>query len=135
MSRTRKAPAVRGSSPTTSPNETPEPQLTDHSNSTTPEKVREVSKNHQNMLKNEQMGGDLVIFKTNASDISNSVANNNPKPDLVEDVNRAVLQNRKSDQNNGVSTHNGSHLNNNNNLHFQNFRYSSLFGNSNEKGS
>lgn len=110
MSRTRKGgQPLRGQSPSSSPIETPEPQQRDHSNVSTPEKSREVEKNHQNILKNEQKDDNLII-KTNGSDIQQS------KPDLVEDVDRAVLQNRKSEQNNGVS-----HINNNNN-HIQNLR-------------
>lgn len=124
MSRTRKTPSARGTSPSnTSPNETPEPQLTDNSNGSTPEKTREVNKNHQNLIKNEQKNDGLVIITTK-SDI-NSVANNiHSKPDLVEDVNRAVLQNRKAEQNNGIQAMNGSHINtnNNNNNHIESFR-------------
>ena len=118
MSRTRKSgQPARGQSPSNSPNETPEPpQQQQHSNVSTPEKSREVEKNHQNILKNEQKEDNLII-KTNGSDIQQS------KPDLVEDVDRAVLQNRKSEQNNGLSHLNTNNINNNNNnIHIESYR-------------
>jgi len=111
MSRTRKTPTARGSSPSNSPNETPEPQLSD-SNGSSPEKTREEAKNYQNILMNEKKDDELVIIKN--SDITTTLPTSQLKPDLVEDVNRAVLQNKK-DQN---STINGSHNNN----HIEGFR-------------
>ncbi len=97
MSRTRKNPSARGNSP----NETPEPQLSD-SNGSSPEKTREEAKNYQNILMNEQKDDDLVIIK-NSENITTSLPTSQLKPYLVEDVNRAM---------------NGSHNNN----HIETFR-------------
>jgi hypothetical protein len=97
MSRTRKNASARGNSP----NETPEPQLSD-SNGSSPEKTREEAKNYQNILMNEQKDDDLVIIK-NSENITTSLPTSQLKPYLVEDVNRAM---------------NGSHNNN----HIETFR-------------
>lgn len=112
MSRTRKTPQVRGQSPTTtSLNESPEhPKTSKTSSADEMLKSREDEKNEQNLLKNDN---SLVIIDT-----IETINGNKSRPDLVEDVDRAVLQmqsRKQSDHTNG-NYQNGS-VNNVNNKH------------------